>query len=130
MATLTYTNIFTADIDRLAEFYGALFDFEENVASRSPIFRGFFAGGTSLGFSGPGAYELLGMEPQVTPGDRVFQTFDVDAPEEVRSLTKKASSLGAVIVKEPFATYYGWYQSVLRDPDGNAFRINFRGTPE
>jgi hypothetical protein len=30
-------------------------------------------------------------------------------------------------VKEPFKTYYGWFQSVLRDPDGNAFRINFRG---
>ncbi|EXS71225.1 VOC family protein [Sphingobium sp. Ant17] len=129
MPALAYTNIYTADIDRLAEFYSTLFGFTEYMESRSPIFRGFAAGGTSLGFSGIGAYELLGMEPQTAPGDRVFQTFNVDSPEEVRALTEKAGSLGAATVKEPFATYYGWYQSVLRDPDGNAFRINFPGVP-
>ena len=104
-----------------------MFDLEEIEASRSPIFRGFIAGGTSLGFSGNGAYSLLGLEPQSVPGDRVFQTFDVDSEAEVHSLTTKAVELGASLVKEPFATYYGWFQSVLRDPDGNAFRINFRG---
>lgn len=129
MAALAYTNIYTADIDRLAEFYSSLFGFEEYLESRSPIFRGFAAGGTSLGFSGTGAYELLGMEPQTTPGDRVFQTFNVESPEEVRELTAKAAELGAVVVKEPFATYYGWYQAVLRDLDGNAFRINYPGVP-
>ena len=129
MAVLAYTNIYTADIDRLADFYSTLFGLEEYVESRSPIFRGFRAGGTSLGFSGAGAYELLGMEPQTGPGDRVFQTFNVDSPEEVRLLTQKAATLGAQIVKEPFETYYGWYQSVLRDPDGNAFRINYPGIP-
>jgi predicted enzyme related to lactoylglutathione lyase len=130
MAALAYTNIYTADIDRLADFYSTLFDLDEYMESRSPIFRGFAAGGTSLGFSGPGAYELLGMEPQTTPGDRVFQTFNAGSPEEVRILTVKAAQLGATIVLEPFQTYYGWYQSVLRDPDGNAFRINYPGVPE
>ena len=127
MAALAYTNIFTNDIDRLADFYGTLFGLEEIVASRSPIFRGFVAGGTSLGLSGPGAYELLGLIPLEGQGDRAFQTFDVDNEQEVRDLTGKARELGGTIVKEPFATYYGWFQSVLRDPDGNAFRINFRG---
>ncbi|ALJ12329.1 VOC family protein [Sphingopyxis macrogoltabida] len=130
MPALTYTNIFTADIDRMAEFYGELFGFEENLVSRTPIFRAFFAGGTGLGFNAPDAYDLLGLTPQETPGDRVFQTFDVESQDEVRALTDKARDLGATIVKEPFTTYYGWYQSVLRDPDGNALRINFRGTPE
>lgn len=129
MAVLAYTNIYTADIDRLADFYSALFGLEEYMESRSPIFRGFAAGGTSLGFSGPGAYELLGMVPQTTPGDRVFQTFNAESPDEVRNLTIKAADLGATIVLEPFETYYGWYQSVLRDPDGNAFRINYPGVP-
>lgn len=127
MPSLSYTNIFTDDIDRLAEFYSSLFDLQEIEASRSPIFRGFVAGGTSLGFSGPGAYALLGLEPQIGLGDRVLQTFDVDSEAEVHALSAKALELGATSVKEPFATYYGWFQSVLRDPDGNAFRINFRG---
>ena len=91
MAVLAYTNIFTADIDRLADFYSSLFGLEEYRESRSPIFRGFAAGGTSLGFSGTGAYELLGMAPQTEPGDRVFQTFNVDSPEEVQRLTRQAA---------------------------------------
>lgn len=127
MVTLAYTNIFTDDIDRLAEFYSALFGLEEIVESRSPIFRGFLTDGSSLGFSGSGAYDLLGLGPQVEPGDRVLQTFDVEEEQQVHDLVEKAKALGATIVKEPFATYYGWFQSVLRDPDGNAFRINFRG---
>ncbi len=69
------------------------------------------------------------MAPQTEPGDRVFQTFNVDSPEEVQRLTRQAAVLGAQVVKEPFETYYGWYQSVLRDPDGNAFRINYLGVP-
>lgn len=129
MAALVYTNIFTDDIDRLADFYSSLFGLEEIVESKSPIFRGFLTGGSSLGFSGPGAYDLLGLTPQVATGDRVLQTFDVDNEDQVRGLTDKAEALGATIVKEPFGTYYGWFQSVLRDPDGNAFRINFRGAP-
>ncbi|WP_365983831.1 hypothetical protein [Marinobacter sp.] len=28
------------------------------------------------------------------------------------------------IVKEPYTTYYNWYQAVLLDPEGNVFRIN------
>jgi hypothetical protein len=39
MITLAYTNIFTADIDRLANFYGELFGLDEIVESRSPLFR-------------------------------------------------------------------------------------------
>lgn len=129
MVALAYTNIFTADIDRLAGFYGTLFDLTEIAESRSPIFRGFTTGCSSIGFSAPDAYGLLGLEPQTTSGDRVLQTFDVGSENEVRDFTTKAMDLGAMIVKEPFATYYGWFQAVLRDPDGNAFRINFRGQP-
>lgn len=130
MASLVYTNIFTDDIDRLATFYSELFGLQEIVESRSPIFRGYTTGGSSIGFSGPGAYELLGLVPQEGPGDRVLQTFDVAGEEEVRTHTGRAVELGATLVKEPFKTYYGWYQSVLRDPDGNAFRINFQSLAE
>ncbi|MAC58592.1 MAG: glyoxalase/bleomycin resistance/dioxygenase family protein [Novosphingobium sp.] len=127
MVALTYANIFTADIDRLADFYSGLFDLDEILESRSPIFRGFLTGGSSIGFSAPDAYDLLGLKEQELPGDRVLLTFDVESEEMVRSLTAKAARLGASILKEPFTTYYGWFQSVLRDLDGNAFRINFHG---
>lgn len=129
MVALAYTNIFTSNIDRLANFYCTLFDLAEINESRSPIFRGFTSECSSIGFSALDAYELLGLELPTGSGDHVLQTFDVGSEDEVRELAVKATELGAVIVKEPFATYYGWFQAVLRDPDGNAFRINFRGQP-
>jgi uncharacterized glyoxalase superfamily protein PhnB len=56
---------------------------------------------------------------------KAFATFDVDKAAEVDRLTPIAVAKGAVLRKAPFTTYYGWYQSVLLDPEGNAFRINF-----
>ena len=36
---------------------------------------------------------------------------------------EKAKGLGATMVQEQFMTYYNWYMSVMRDPDGNAIRL-------
>ena len=36
-----------------------------------------------------------------------------------------ALEAGATLIKPPYVTYYNWYQSVLLDPEGNVFRINF-----
>jgi hypothetical protein len=41
-------------------------------------------------------------------------------------LSPIAVAKGAVLRKAPFTTYYGWYQSVLLDPDG----ISAKATPE
>ena len=54
---------------------------------------------------------------------KTFATFNVDEAAEVDRLTSIAVAKGAVLRKAPFTTYYGWYQSVLLDPEGNAFRI-------
>ena len=39
-------------------------------------------------------------------------------------MTPLAVSRGARLIKEPYQTYYNWYQSVLLDPEDNVFRIN------
>ena len=39
-------------------------------------------------------------------------------------MTPLAVSYGARLIKEPYQTYYNWYQSVLFDPEDNVFRIN------
>jgi uncharacterized glyoxalase superfamily protein PhnB len=54
-------------------------------------------------------------------------TFEVESRTAVDRLSEKAVGLGAVVVRPPFETYYGWYQSVMRDPEGHAFRINRSG---
>ncbi|MEE7493359.1 VOC family protein [Methylobacterium oryzae] len=127
MATLSYVNIFAHDIDRLAEFYSKLFGFEEITASRTPLYRGYVCGGASLGFSALDAYEMLSLERPGGQGEKNLVTFDLESQDEVRRLVAAAQTDGATLVKEPFETYYGWYQSVLRDPEGNAFRLNYPG---
>ncbi len=126
MAELGYLNLFARDIQKMADFYGELFQLEEIRESRSPIFRGLRTGKASLGFNAHDAYALLNLEKAA--GNSVvkaFATFDVGTAAEVDRLTPVAVAKGAILRKAPFKTYYGWYQSVLLDPEGNAFRINF-----
>jgi predicted enzyme related to lactoylglutathione lyase len=42
----------------------------------------------------------------------------------VSAATERAVANGARLLHEPYETYYGAWQSVLADPDGNVFRIN------
>ncbi|PYD84206.1 glyoxalase, partial [Pseudomonas syringae pv. pisi] len=39
-------------------------------------------------------------------------------------LVPVAVAQGAKLIKEPYLTYYNWYQAVLLDPEHNVFRIN------
>ncbi|MBI1685142.1 VOC family protein [Caulobacter hibisci] len=125
---LSYVNLFCTDIEAMFGFYQGLFDLEEIVESRSPMFRGARTGAASIGFSAHDAYALLGLEQATDAlGDQALLTFEVPDRAAVDALTAKALLQGATQVKAPFETYYGWYQSVLRDPEGHAFRINRAG---
>ena len=125
MADLGYLNMFAHDIQRMASFYADLFQLEEIRESRSPIFRGLRTGKANLGFNAHDAYTLLNLQNSAgSSGVKSFATFNVDHAAEVDRLTPIAVAKGAVLRKAPFTTYYGWYQSVLLDPEGNAFRIN------
>ena len=125
-AELGYLNIFADDPTKLATFYADVFGFEEIIESRTPIFRGLKTDKANIGFNAHDAYELLNLQkPNDGTGTRSFVTFDVDSVEDVDRLTPIAVAKGATLLKAPFTTYYGWYQSVLLDPEGNAFRINF-----
>ena len=130
MAELGYLNIFADDPAKLAGFYADVFGLEEIVASRTPIFRGLRTEKANIGFNAHDAYALLNLQkPTDETGIKSFTTFDVDSVEEVDRLTPIAVEKGATLLKAPFTTYYGWYQSVLLDPEGNAFRINFGTAP-
>lgn len=127
MVTLSYVNIFARNMDRLAAFYSKLFDFEEIAESRTEYYRGFRCGGASLGFSTSKAYELLALRPPTGTGETNLITFDASSAAELRKLYQAAIDGGAMSLKEPFETYYGWYQAMLRDPEGNAFRLSYPG---
>jgi predicted enzyme related to lactoylglutathione lyase len=125
---LAMVNIFSDNIDELAEFYGSLFALEELSEGRTAIFRGFRAGGCYLGFNDRKAYELLGLEDGLgAQGTRVLLTFEVSHRSAVQSVAERAIEKGGVLLKAPFETRYGWYQAVVKDPQGNAFRVNKAG---
>ena len=125
MATLSYVNIFTQDIETLSRFYMDVFGFKEIESIRSPIFRGLNTGQSCLGFNALDAYDLLKLsEYSVTKGVKFLLNIDVDTVEEVDAFVPKAVARGAILIKPPYKTYYNWYQAVLLDPEENVFRIN------
>jgi catechol 2,3-dioxygenase-like lactoylglutathione lyase family enzyme len=118
-------SIVTEDIVSLAAFYAAVFDLPEVVELRSDIFRGLDVGGVTLGFSTPVVYELLAMQDWADArGTRQYLTFEVPKDEEVDRRVELALAHGARLLHPSYETYYGAYQAVLADPDGNVFRIN------
>jgi predicted enzyme related to lactoylglutathione lyase len=124
-ATLSYVNVFAADIVALSTFYSTVFGFAEIEAIRSPIFRGIDTGRSSIGFNAHDAYGLLGLGDHAdTHGVKFLLNFDVDSAEAVERLVPIAVSHGATLIKPPYRTYYNWFQAVLLDPERNVFRIN------
>ena len=122
---LSFASLMVAEPDRSVGFYAELFGLPEVEELASPYFRGLRIGPTVLGFSGPKAYELLELPvPAGTDGVDTFLTFEAPDRDGVTALTARAAELGGSVVKEPYDTYYGAWQSVVRDPDGHAFRIN------
>jgi hypothetical protein len=125
LAHLSYVNVFTRDLDALPNFYIDVFGFREIEAIRSPIFRGLDTGRSCLGFNALAAYELLKLSDYSDArGVKFLLNVDVDSIADVDRMTPLAVSRGAKLVKEPYKTYYNWYQAVLLDPEGNVFRIN------
>jgi hypothetical protein len=123
--TLSWVNVFARDVVALSNFYSAVFGFPEIESSRTPIFRGLDTGKTSIGFNAPEAYGLLQLSEFATGGGVKFLlNIGVETAADVDSLVPVAVANGAKLIKEPFRTYYNWYQAVLLDPEGNVFRIN------
>ena len=125
MATMDYVNVFAEDIEKLANFYMTVFGFEEIEEMRYPIFRALKAGRINIGFNAMDAYDLLELsEHRDTSGIKFLLNFTCASKREVDQISQRAQDLGAVAIKQPYKTYYNWYQAVLLDPEGNCFRIN------
>lgn len=125
MAHLTYVNLFANDIIALSKFYIDVFSFKNIPEMESPIYRGIAAGEAGIGFNAHEAYELLHLSEYAdVKGIKSMITIDVDSVEDVERMVPIAVSHGAKLIKEPYKTYYNWYQAVLLDPEGNVFRIN------
>jgi predicted enzyme related to lactoylglutathione lyase len=122
-------NLFCEDPERLMGFYAALLGLPENVAARSPIYRALRLGEAELGFNARPAYALLGLAGRERDGAAVgaYATFVLAAEAEVEALAGRVAELGGRVIQGPYRTYYGAWQVVAEDPEGNVFRLNHRG---
>ncbi|GAB39544.1 MULTISPECIES: VOC family protein [Mycobacteriales] len=127
--SLSFVSIICSDFISQASFYGTVFSLPEIEELASEHFRALRVGGTTLGFHTPGALELLSLPPETIIGDSSasFWTFETADEAAVDTLVADALTAGATLVKAPYLTYYGARQAVLRDPEGNVFRINRSG---
>lgn len=126
MATLSYVNVATHDLDRLPKFYMDLFGYAEVREAQTPIYRALLTGKTTIGFNAAFIFPSLNLPlpPETPDAPKFLLTFEVDSTAEVDSYIARALELGAKLVKPAYRTSYNWYQGVLLDPEANGFRIN------
>lgn len=121
-------NLFCRDIEVQMQFYRDVLGLEERVDLRSPLYRALAVRDIEVGFNALDAYDLLGLADRQPRGEAClpvvgYATFMTDTPEDVDAATERAKALGAAVVKAPYRTYYGDWQVVLKDPEGNVFRV-------
>ena len=123
--SISFASYICEDIEALSAFYADVFDLVEVEELHSDIFRGLDVDGVTLGFSAKVVYEMLSIERWADPsGTSQYLTFEVDDDAAVTRKTEAAVAAGAELLHEPYETYYGAFQAVLADPEGNVFRIN------
>ena len=123
--SISLASYISADFVALFEFYSTTFDLSEVVELHSDIFRGADVSGLTLGFSAPVVYEMLHIDEWAdAKGTTQYLTFEMASDAEVTATTDRAVANGARLRHDPYETYYGAWQAVLADPDGNVFRIN------
>jgi uncharacterized glyoxalase superfamily protein PhnB len=54
---------------------------------------------------------------------RFILTIEVDSIAAADNVVANAIAKGASLIKAPEQTHYGWYMTVLADPEMNAFRV-------
>lgn len=129
-----YVNFFCRDIAAQCAFYAAVLGLPEHPPVRSPIYRALQGPAFELGFNAWPAYELLGLSERrpardARPPVQCYPTLMLASPEAVDQAAHDAAAQGGRVLQGPFATYYGQWQAVLSDPEGQVFRVAHQGLP-
>jgi len=122
---LSYTTFLARDVAALATFYVEGLGLDEVVASRDARYREVEAGdGCLIGFATETARPFINLPEEPATGTRSLLTFSVDTVADVAPAVDRAVAAGAELVREAIETAFGQYQAVLRDPEGNVFRLS------
>ncbi len=128
-------NLLCRDIEAQMRFYQALLGLPEAEASRSPIYRALETADFQFGFNTHAAYALLNLADRQPPDGAAppvvaYATLMLDTPEALDRAVAQVPVLGGAVLKAPYATYYGQWQAVLGDPEGNVFRLSTLSLPD
>jgi hypothetical protein len=115
-------SIICEDHVALADFYAKACGYTEIEAVHSPIFTALQTPGVAIGFHAREALGLLEIDDAAGSG-HVHLNLDVGGRDEVVATGEAFVGLGATLLKSPFETYYGAFQTVVADPEGNVIRI-------
>ena len=129
-----YVNFFCRHIEAQCAFYAAVLGLPEHAPVRSPIYRALQGPGFELGFNAWPAYELLGLSERRPAHDAItpvscYPTLMLASATAVDQAVRDAAARGGKVLQGPFATYYGQWQAVLADPEGQVFRVASVGLP-
>ena len=128
MATIEHLAVWTPDLERARTFYERFFDAQPGTryVNEKTEFTSYF-----LTFASGARLELM-HKPTIlgesqTPGTESFGyahlAFSVGSEQRVDELTERLRQSGCVVASEPRRTGDGYYESVVRDPDGNSVEI-------
>ena len=119
-------SVICRDHTALADFYRRAGGYTEIDAVHSPIFTALRTPTIALGFHAAAAYELLGLTETASRSGQIHLNLDVGARDGVLAALSAFVREGATVLKEPFETYYGAFQAVVADPEGNVVRLTTR----
>lgn len=125
-ARIEHVALWTDDLDRLAAFYVRFLGATEGPLYRS-VRRPFES--RFLSFGGGARLELMRLAdlgPAAGPAPRVglaHVAFSLGSRERVDRLTAELRAAGVEVVSGPRTTGDGYYESVVRDPDGNEVEL-------
>ena len=126
---ISHIAIWTKNLEQLREFYCTYFGAKSNekyvnrIKQFSSYFLTFETGDCSLELMNKP--EMLSLESQMFNNlvGLAHFSFSVGSKEEVDSMTERFSQAGYPIFSEPRFTGDGFYESAIKDPDGNIIEI-------
>ena len=127
MARIAHLAMLTRDVERLCAFYVRYFDAHAGAPYHSERQRGFAS--RFLTFpEGESRLEVITIpELESAPAARLVGyahlALAVGSRDAVVALTERMRDDGVQVISEPRVTGDGYFESVVRDPDGNEVEV-------
>ncbi|QMI05260.1 VOC family protein [Citrobacter sp. RHB25-C09] len=123
---IAHMALWTTDLETMARFWGDFFGGtinEKYCSENNPGFESYFVRvGEEIAIELMTKPRLRSVLPDNHTTGWVHLALSVGSKEQVNALAKKAEEKG-ILVSPPRTTGDGYYEAVIKDPDGNYIEI-------